>query len=179
MTPVPSRLVKTNASPGRAPAFVLMRSGCISPGDGIPELHFVVFDAVTTQERATGFVDLLCPALQDFRQLIQIALHRPRQDGQRRDRLAAHRVDVAESVGGGDRAESVRVVDDGREEIDGLDQGTLRRQLVHAGIVGGVKPDQHVFVRPAWDPGEHLVQNLWTQFRSSTGRGGMGGEVAF
>ena len=29
----------------------------------------------------------------------------------------------------------------GVKEIDGLHQGELRRQLVHAGIVGSIKPD--------------------------------------
>ena len=52
-------------------------------------------------------------------------------------------------VGRRDGAEGVRVVDDRREEIHRLHQGELRRQLVHAGIVGSVKPDQHVLIRPS------------------------------
>ncbi len=147
--------------------------------DGISELDLLVLHAVPAQQRAIGFVNLLGPALQDFRQIVQVALGRPRENRKRGDRLAAHRVNVAERVGRRDRAERVRIVDNGREEIDGLHQGALRRQLVHAGIVGGIKPDQHVFVRPAWDPGEHLVQNLWTQFGRSTGRGSLGGQMTF
>ena len=36
-----------------------------------------------------------------------------------------------------DRAERVRVVDDGREEVDGLHEREIRRQTEHAGVVGG------------------------------------------
>ena len=133
---------------------------------------------MAAEHRAAGLVDLLRAALQDLRQIIQVALGRPSQNRKRRDRLAAHGVNVAQRIGRRDRAESVRIIHDRREEIHGLHQGTLRRQLVHAGIVGGVKPDQHVLVRPAWDPGEHLVQNLWTQLGRSTGRGSVRGQLA-
>ena len=92
----------------------------------------------------------------------------PGEDGERGNGAAAHGVDVAERVGGGDGAEGVRIVDDGREEIHGMHEGELRRQFVDAGIVGGIKPDQHVFIRPARYGGQHLVQQLWTQLGRST-----------
>src|SRR5258708_19663496 len=46
-------------------------------------------------------------------------------DGEREDRLAAHRIDVRERVGRGDAAEVVGIVDDGREEIGGGDDRLL------------------------------------------------------
>jgi hypothetical protein len=60
---------------------------------------------------------------------------------QRCERLAAHGVNVAQRVGCGDLAESVRVVDDGSEEIDGLHQRLIGRDLIHSGVVGVVEAD--------------------------------------
>ena len=117
------RLVKTSASPGRAPALVLIAIRMDGACHGIAELHFIVANAVSAQQRAIGFVDLLRPALEDFRQLIQIAFGRPSQDGKRRDGFTSHGVDVAQRVGRGDGAECVRVIHDRRKEIDGLHQG--------------------------------------------------------
>ena len=56
----------------------------------------------------------------------------------------------------------------GREEIHRLHQGELRRQLVHAGIVGSVKPYQHILIGPAGHARQNPVQKLWTQFGRST-----------
>ena len=47
-------------------------------------------------------------------------LDREGGDVERGQRRAAHRVDVADRVGRGDATEVVRVVDDRREEVDGL-----------------------------------------------------------
>ena len=65
---------------------------------------------------------------------------------QRSQRLTTHGVDVAERVGGGDLAEDVGIVDDGSEEVDRLDERRLRRELIHAGIVGMIEADQNVRV---------------------------------
>ena len=99
-----------------------------------------------------------------------VSLGRPADNRERRDRAAAHGVDVAQRIDRGDGAEGVRVVHDRGEEIHRLDEGELRRQLVHAGVVGGVKPDQHILIGPTGHGGEHPVQQLWTQFGRSTRR---------
>ena len=57
---------------------------------------------------------------------------------------ASHRVDVAERVGGGDRAKVVRPVDDRREEIGRQDQRQIVAQPVHSRVVGRGMADQHV-----------------------------------
>ena len=54
---------------------------------------------------------------------------------ERRERRAAHRVDVAQRVGRGDRAEVVRLVDDGREEVRREDERALVVDPVHGGVV--------------------------------------------
>jgi hypothetical protein len=137
-------------------------------GDGVAELDFVVGDAVAAQNGAAGLVHFLGAALEDGAQVVQVALGGVRQDGERRDGPPAHGVHVAQRVGRGDGAEGLGIVHDGREEVHGLHQGKLRRQLVHAGIVGGVKPDQHVLVGPTGHGGQYLVQNLWTELGRST-----------
>ena len=107
--------------------------------------------------------------------IVEIAVGGIRQQRKRGDRLAAHGIDIAQRVGGGDGAKGVRIVDNGREEIDGLHQSELRRQLVHAGIVGGVKPYQHILIRPAGHRCQNLVQQLWTKLARSTGSLHVGG----
>ena len=97
----------------------------------------------------SGLAHFLRAALQNLLQIVQVALRRVGQDGKRRDGAAAHGIDVAQCVGGGDGAVSERIVYDRREEIHGLHKGKLRRQLVDAGIVGGVEAHQHVIVRYA------------------------------
>jgi hypothetical protein len=61
---------------------------------------------------------------------------------QRHDGRAAHGVDVADGVGGGDAAEVERVVDDGHEEVGGGDQRLLVVEPVDGGVVGGLDAHQ-------------------------------------
>ena len=69
-------------------------------------------------------------------------IDRHAHQGQRQDRPPAHRVDIADRVGGGDAAEVERVVDDRHEEVGGGDQRLLVVELVHRGVVGGFDADQ-------------------------------------
>jgi hypothetical protein len=63
---------------------------------------------------------------------------------QRQDRRAAHRIDVADRIGGGDAPEVEGVVDDGHEEVGGGDQRLLVVQPVDRGVVGGLDADQQL-----------------------------------
>ena len=65
-------------------------------------------------------------------------LERVGDEVERGDRRRAHRVDVRQRVGGGDAAERVRVVDDRREEVDGLHDRQVVGELDDAGVVGRV-----------------------------------------
>ena len=88
---------------------------------------------------------------------IEVLLRKAR-DGERRDGAAAHGIDVAEGVGGGDLAIRIRVVDDGREEVDRLDKRRPSRPCVYARIVGRaeIKQDPRILLRrnAAQDLGE-------------------------
>ncbi len=63
---------------------------------------------------------------------------------ERSQRLSSHGVNVAERVGGGDLAEGVGIVHDGREKIHRLDERRLGREQIHAGVVGMIEADQNI-----------------------------------
>ena len=63
---------------------------------------------------------------------------------ERRDGTAAHGVDVAESVGGGDLAELEGIVDDGREEVDSLNDSEIGREAVNGRVVAGFEADDAI-----------------------------------
>jgi hypothetical protein len=60
----------------------------------------------------------------------------------RRQGAAAHRVDIGQRVGRGDLPKSERIIDDRREEIDGLDEGAVAIDAVNTGVVGGAGVDE-------------------------------------
>ena len=158
ITPVPIRLVKTSASPGRAPELALMRDGMNRARHGVAELDLLIRHAVPAQDGAAGLMHLLRPALQNLFQVPHILLGRPGQNRERGDGPPAHRIDVAQRIGRGDGAVGVRVIHNRCEKIHRLHQGELRRQLVHAGIVGGVKPYQHILIGPTGQATQNPVQ---------------------
>ena len=61
-------------------------------------------------------------------------------------RPAAHRVDVAQRIGGGNLAEDERVIYQRSKEIDGLDEGKVRRNAIDACVIRGVETNQQVRV---------------------------------
>ncbi len=115
--------------------------GINQAGDGVSELGFVVADAVSADNRATGFHHLGKSAGQDSLQNGEIAFFRKADQGQGGERTSAHGVDVAERIGGGNLPERVRVIHDGREEVGGLHQCGVRADLIHAGVVGVIEAD--------------------------------------
>jgi hypothetical protein len=133
---------------GARPGVGLDAQGVNGPGHGVAEFDLVIRHAVAAEDGAAGLVHLLRSAFEDFFQVPRILLGRPGQNGERGDGATAHGIDVAQRVGRGDGAVGVRVVHNRRKEIHGLHQGKLRRQLVHAGIVGSVKPYQHIVIGP-------------------------------
>ena len=52
------------------------------------------------------------------------------------DGLSAHGVDVGKGIGGRDLSEEIRVVDNRREEIEGLHDRDLVRDFINGGVVG-------------------------------------------
>ncbi len=94
-------------------------------------------DAGLARDRRAAFEDPMQNLGPEF-------FERERRDVERGQRRAAHRVDVGKRVCGRDAAEVERVVHDGREEVDRLDEREIVAQAVHSGIVISVEPDENV-----------------------------------
>src|SRR5262249_32050465 len=88
-------------------------------------------------------------------------------------RQAVHGVDVAERVGGGDLAVDVGVIDDGREEIDGLNERNVLRQLEDAGVVVRFGADKQVGITDFRQGAQNLREARGGQFPCSAGAGGV------
>ena len=132
------------------------------------ERQFRPFRAMPASEHGAGVLEHVEPAAQDLEQiLLDLVLGAIRHggDGQRARRLAAHGIDVAERVIGGDAAEQVGIVDERAEEVDGLDQHAVARgRGEDGGIVGGIEPDQQTAVslwrQPMQDTREGIAADL-------------------
>ena len=120
--------------------------GMDGAGDGVSELEFLVANGVAADDGASGFDHLAETAGENLLENVEIAFVGKADQGEGVEGTSAHGVDVAERVGGGDLAEGVRVVDDRGKKIHGLDEGKVRGNFVHAGVVGFVEADQNVRV---------------------------------
>src|SRR5690242_2578411 len=101
---------------------------------------------MTADHDTSGFHHFGKATGKDLLQDIEIAFSGKAYDGQRGQGASAHGVNVAQGVGGRDLAESEWVVDDGSEEIHGLDQRLRGGNFVHSGVVGCAKANQNVRV---------------------------------
>ena len=101
----------------------------------VAELDLGVLHGVTAKQRHAGLRKLLQPAFEDGGQNRSIEVLGERGDRQRRERTSAHRVYVAQGIGGSDLTVHERIVDDGGEEIDGLYERTRAVEPVHTRIV--------------------------------------------
>jgi hypothetical protein len=118
------------------------------PGDGQAVERDVVVDRVPARDDGARLRDLLRAAAQDLLEhLVREDLHRKRRERERHDRTPAHRVDVREGVRRRNRAEQTRIVDDRREEVDGLDDRRAAGQAVHRRVVRPLVPDEQARVR--------------------------------
>jgi hypothetical protein len=92
------------------------------------------------------------------------------------DRAPAHRVDVRERVGGGDAPKGVRVVDDRREEVRGLDDREVLGELHHPGVVGGVGRHEHARVGGARERRDDGAQGGGRELAAAAGAVGERGQ---
>ncbi len=131
--------------------------GVDDAGDRHPVLGLGVVDRVAAEDGRAGEPRRLRAAAQDLSEQLHRELRdRPADEVQREERPRAHRPHVGERVRRGDAAEPVRVVHDGREEVDRLDDRLGVREPVHGGVVARLGPDERARVI---DPG-HVAQHL-------------------
>ncbi|MNM35669.1 hypothetical protein D3C81_463690 [compost metagenome] len=94
----------------------------------------------------------------------------PAENGDGHQRVAAHGVDVADGVGGGDAAEVVRVIDDRHEEVGGRDHAALVVQRVHCCIVArGIADPQFRVQGLGAAFGENHLEHLRRDLAATTG----------
>lgn len=83
---------------------------------------------MATDKNSAGLSHLVGPAPQDVcENILRQFLHGKTDDIQRAPRFPSHGVDIRKGVGCGYLPEQIRVVDDGCEEIKGLDDGFAAR----------------------------------------------------
>ena len=127
------------------------------PGDRHAEFNFLVDNAVAADHHRAAFLDFVGAAFENFTENFDIHFPLGETDDVHASLgLAAHGINVAQRIGCRNLAEDVRIVDDGREKIHGVDDGQVGTQTIHPGVVGGFGADQHVGMMKLGQ----IVQNL-------------------
>ena len=126
-----------------------------APGDRQPVLELGVDDGVSAHDQSSRLVNLLLPSRQNCREHLERQLAGgKRDDVERGERLASHGVDVGQRVGGRDLPEVERIVDNGREEVDGLDERQIVGHSKNPRVVERLSSDQQSRVCLDWKRGQ-------------------------
>ena len=107
-------------------------------------------------------------------------INRHANQRQRKERRAAHGVNVGNGVGRGDPAKIVGIIDDGHEEIGRRDNRLLRVDLIHRGVVAGFRSHQQLWRHDARrHAGEDFLQDGRCNFAATTAAMGKLGKSDF
>jgi hypothetical protein len=113
---------------------------------------------------------LVLPASQNFRQhFYRQCPDRKAHDAHCGERFSSHGVDIGECVCRGDLPEEIRIVDDWREEIDGLDQCQRIGQPENPRIIEGLATNEDSGIGSRVQRREGAREVTRTQFGGSTG----------
>ena len=128
----------------------------LEPVEGHPAGHreaedgLRAVDAVSPGQRDARFRTDGPTAVHDLaRDVLGQLVERPTEDGDRHQRGAAHRVDVADGIRRGDAAEGARIIDDGHEKVRRGDDARSIAEVHDRGIVLRLVADE--------EPGEALA----------------------
>ena len=169
--PVPSRLVRSRTSPGRAPPLRNSRSGWRRADHREAVLGLRVADRVAAREHAARLADLRGRGLEHRRHRVAREVLGERRDRQREQDPAAHREHVGERVRGGDLAEVGGIVDERRKEVERAEDREVVGDPVGGGVVGRLEAgDEGGVGRPAARPRPSPRQRLGQQVRAELGR---------
>jgi hypothetical protein len=116
-------------------------------------------------------VGLVHSPFKDLRQHLQWQLISGESDDIKREQgTSPHRIEVRKGIRGCDLPELVRIIHDGRKEIDTLDDQAAIFQTECGGIVGSIVSDENTVVggQPR-QLTQNLGQVLRTQLAGSTG----------
>ena len=162
----PQRLGEDELVAGLSRIIGSEAAGVHETGDGQAVLHTGVGDGVASREDAPRLGHFFCAAAQDLTEDVQIHALREADEVQCSLHLAAHGVNVAESVCRRDLAEGVGVIHHRREEVHRLHQRDVVGDAVDSRIVPAVVAHEKVGILLA--PGQ-LFQNMAQHSRAELG----------
>ena len=154
------------------PRFQEDRVRSHATGHGDAELGLPIDHRVASRDDSSRLGELVGRTLKEPLQLFEGKILRPGGDVEPEEDLAAHRVDVAHRVGRADGAGRVRVVDDGRKEIEGLDDRDVRRDEIDGRVVARLETDEQLLrcaLFAHWT--QDLRQRAGAQLGASAGAG--------
>jgi hypothetical protein len=118
-----------------------------APRDCQPVLELGIDDGVSANDERAGLVDFLLASGQNLTEHIQRQIAGWKGDNiERRQRLAAHRIDVGKRVGGSDLTEIEWIVNYRRKEIDGLNESEIVGYAKDPGVVEGLSADEQSWI---------------------------------
>ena len=175
--PAPSGLVSTSASPTRPPALAITRSGCTAPVTARPYLGSgSSIECPPTTSAPAARTTSSPPRSTSPSAAGAELLERPGHDVERGQGPPAHGVDVGQRVGRGDAAEVVGVVDDRREEVDGLHERELVGDPPHRRVVAGRRAHEQLGRRRRRQAADDRQEGRGRQLASAPGAVGERGE---
>ncbi len=146
--------------------------------DGHAELRLRIDDAVATDDDGPSFSTRSAPPLRMSPRMLQVQFAFGKgHDVQRRPGLRSHCVDVAQRVCRRDLTEGIRVVDNGREEIDGVDNGQVPSKAEYPGVVIRFGADDYIGVLESWQAAQDLLEVCGTELGGTTCRRDLLGET--
>ena len=111
------------------------------PRDAQAVLWLVILNSVAARDDASGLDGFGMPTLQNGADILFRQTIRHTQKVHRHSWLAAHGVHVAQRVRRGNLTKEIRIVHNGGEEVDRLDDGDLVGDAVYGGVVAAVVAD--------------------------------------
>src|SRR5215510_1734274 len=119
--------------------------------DGSGDCHaifdFLVDDAVPADDHSATFFHFVSAAAQNLAKNRDVYFPLRKTNNVHAGlRFTAHGVDIAQRISSGGLAENIRVIEDGSEKIDGVDDGEVGTKTIDPRVVGGFGSDQHVGV---------------------------------
>src|SRR5258708_4633764 len=110
--------------------------------DGKAIFRLFIGNCMSTRNNCSRPCGGICAAAQDFAQYARVEVIGPCYQVNGHKGLTAHGVYVAQGVGGSNRPEGIRVIDDRRKEIRSADDSLGVIDAIHGRIIDGVQSHQ-------------------------------------
>ncbi len=111
-------------------------------GNCVPKLNIVVSNRMAADDAAFCFRHFRKATANDLLENVRCTFVRKANDRKRGNRFSAHGIHVTQRIRRRNLSECKWIIDNRREEIDGLNHRHFRAQQIHPGVVVGVKTNQ-------------------------------------